>query len=403
MLSIDIVFYLDSDWATHHRPPERFSELAHRLSLEGKVLCVNRPVSLLSDPFLRFGKWIRYVLNRKNYIEMEENFFLFTPFVLLHDLIAIRIFGLTAINRFLLAMQIGSIIKKHKYNAKQRIAWITDPLMSNYYGLACETIRVYECIDKQTELVPGWMSKQKMKEIEKQACVLADIVFCTASGLYNECKQFKANSYYTPNASDTKLLQKTQDPLTAVNEAVKNLKHPIIGYLGTINEHTDISLLKYIADSRPAWSILMIGPVQWKSFSNPQLLKSLMKMPNVHLTGWLDRAALPGYCKTFDVCVIPYRTDSEFNRFVNPDKLHEYTAMGKPIVSTDIPEIDSHRSIIKVCKDREGIVTAIEESLAEDSREKVALRLGIAKENSWEKRAEEVMMIINNYLAGRKE
>lgn len=399
---MDFVFYLDNEWSFHHRPVERYMELAKRLAhLQGMVLCINRPVCPFTTPLLHFAKWRQWITARNHVSQLSDNLFLYTPYVLVHDLLALRVPSLPGLNHRLLARQIQKLLPKLGFNASERVAWITDPRMYNYFDVAQETVRVYECIDQQRAEVSGQRAKQEIGRLEEKVCTQADVVFCTALGLYEEKRRFNPNTYFVPNAADTKLLSRVQDPQTPVAESMRGLSHPIIGYLGTIHEHTDIALMKYVAEARPEWTILMIGPEQQKSFSRSALFTSFRQLPNVRLRGWVEREELPGYCKAFDVCVIPFRMDSEFNRYVNPDKLHEYMAMGKAVVSTDIPEVHSHRHIIKIAQSPAEFVQCIEQALAEDSPACIQERLRLAEENSWTRRAEQHLIIIEHVLTAR--
>ena len=403
MIPLDFIFYLTNEWSVHIRPVERYAELAKRLApLQARVLCVNRPVCPFTTPLLHFAKWRQWITAGNHVSQLSDNLFLYTPYVLLHDLLALRVPGLPCLNHRLLAKQVQSQMTRLGFCAPECVAWMTDPRMFNYFGVAQETVRVYECIDSQRALVSGQRAKQEMQRLEEKVCTHADVVFCTALGLYEEKKRLNPNTHFVPNAADTRLLSRVQDPQTPVAEYMRGLPHPIIGYLGTIHEHTDIALMKYIAEERPEWTIVMIGPEQNRKFSRSELFSSFRRLPNVKLIGWLEREELPSYCKAFDICVIPYRVDSEFNRYVNPEKLHEYTAMGKPAVSTDIPEVRSYGGIIKIAKTPGDFVRCIEQSLREDSPAKIRERMEIAKRNSWAKRVEEHLRIIEKVLASRK-
>lgn len=403
MIPLDFIFYMDNEWSVHYRPLERYDELAKRLApLQGRVLCVNRPICPFTTPLLHFAKWQQWITARNHVSQLSDNLFLYTPYVLLHDLLALRVPGLPHLNHRLLARQVQNLLQRLGFRASERVAWVTDPRMFNYFGAAQETVRVYECIDQQRATVSHQRAMQKMERLEEKVCTQTDVVFCTALGLYKEKKQLNPNTYFMANAADTRLLSRVQDPQTPVAEYMRVLSHPIIGYLGTIHEHTDIALMRYVAEARPEWTIVMIGPEQQKSFSRSVLFTSFRQLPNVRLTGWVEREELPSYCKAFDVCVIPYRMDSEFNRYVNPDKLHEYMAMGKPVVSTDIPEVHSHRHIIKIAQTPEDFVHAIEESLAEEDLARVEERLRLAQENSWTKRAEQHLAIIEYVLTTKR-
>ena len=71
--------------------------------------------------------------------------------------------------------------------------------------------------------------------------------------------------------------------------------------------------------------------------ANPAGMARLRALPNVHFLGRKPYAALPGYCKAFDVALLPF-IKNELTENANPLKLREYLAAGLPVVSTDIPE-----------------------------------------------------------------
>lgn len=400
----DIVFFLANDWRQHHRPQGRFRAFRDAIKpSQSKVLCVNTPVCLLTTPWSQPRKWREWLGGDSRVHEITDNVVLYTPFVLVHDTVAVRHPTLTALSQSMLRRGISRVLKAHGFAAKHRVSWVDDPFGVLYYGVAEETLRVYECRDRYVD-IPGLYSRSStlVERLEALALKKADVVFCTSAGLYEATKAANARVYLSPNASDTDLLMKTQDPATPVAGAMSALTHPVIGYLGTINEHTDIALLVHVAQARPDWTIVMIGPQQGPRLSGWALLNTFRSMPNVMLTGWLPREELPTYCKAFDVCIIPYRTDSTFNLYVNPDKLHEYTAMGKPVVSTDLPEVQSHKDIIKIATTPEEFVRAIEAWLQEDSPEKIQERLRIARENSWEKRVGEMLTTIQHALVHKR-
>lgn len=402
-MDLDFVFYLSNDWSMHHRPVERYTELARQLqSTDTQVLCVDRSVCPFTTPIRNRAKWRQWRASQDHARPLADNLFLYTPYVLLHDLLALRVPGLPALNHRVLAKQVRGVLAKKGFRASERVAWVTDPRMVNYYGVAQETVQVYECIDHVQAEVNGQRAKLEIARLEERVCRQADVVFCTARGLYEEKKAFNPNTHFVPNAADTGLLTKTQDPQTPIAASLRDLPHPIVGYLGTINEHTDIALLKQAAEARPEWTFVMIGPELSKDASSSTLLAEYRALPNVRFTGWVEREELPNYCKAFDVCVIPYRTDSDFNRYVNPEKMHEYIAMGKPVVATDIPEVRSHQHIIQIAQSSAQFVPCIERALAEDSPARIQERLRVAQENSWAARARQHSAIIERALTARR-
>ena len=54
--------------------------------------------------------------------------------------------------------------------------------------------------------------------------------------------------------------------------------------------------------------------------------------------GEVDYKDVPNLIRNFDVGIIPYQLNS-FNLGTNPNKFFEYSAMGVPCISTDIPSL----------------------------------------------------------------
>ena len=101
-----------------------------------------------------------------------------------------------------------------------------------------------------------------------------------------------------------------------------------------------------------------------------------------------------------DVGIAPYyMTDSNTGR--TPNKMWQYLAAGKPAVITNLPNV-RHWSfpsgtVYKADKEKE-FVDMIEKAYQEDSGKLVKERIHLAKNNSWEKRAELLLSYIDDKL-----
>jgi teichuronic acid biosynthesis glycosyltransferase TuaH len=113
-----------------------------------------------------------------------------------------------------------------------------------------------------------------------------------------------------------------------------SLPGPVAGFVGRINERTDLRLLEAIADR--GRSLLLVGPKD-PAFE-PERFEALRRRRNVRWVGLKPFEALPSYLRMMDVGLVPYR-DSRFNRGSFPLKTLEYLAAGLPVVATDLPAI----------------------------------------------------------------
>src|SRR5262249_21713488 len=81
--------------------------------------------------------------------------------------------------------------------------------------------------------------------------------------------------------------------------------------------------------------------------------------PNVSMLGWRPQEQIHSYNRTFDVCLIPYRTDHPFNRACSPTKIMDYMGTGRPIVSTAVPECQLYGHLSHVAASTEAFVESV--------------------------------------------
>ncbi|RJR47033.1 MAG: hypothetical protein C4576_10120, partial [Desulfobacteraceae bacterium] len=107
------------------------------------------------------------------------------------------------------------------------------------------------------------------------------------------------------------------------------------------------------------------------------------------------------YIRCFDVALIPYLLN-EYSRFVYPNKLNEYLIMGKPVVSTGLPEVEyfneSHGNIVSVVHNHAAFISQIQYCLDQDSDTLRAQRTAFVESNAWDKKIEAMQSLIQAKL-----
>ena len=91
------------------------------------------------------------------------------------------------------------------------------------------------------------------------------------------------------------------------------------------------------------------------------------RRPNVHAIGWRPQAELPRYYQAFDVILIPYAQDNQFNQACSPTKIMDGLGSGRPIVATAIPECRLSSHLFDVAEDAGEFVDAVRSIIAAGS------------------------------------
>ncbi|MGE5454713.1 MAG: glycosyltransferase, partial [Methylocystaceae bacterium] len=136
-------------------------------------------------------------------------------------------------------------------------------------------------------------------------------------------------------------------------------------------------------------SLVMVGPCY-----------NILELPqrkNIYWLGHKPYTQLAAYLTHFDVGIIPFR-NSSMTQAVNPIKMWEYLAAGIPVVSTELPETKGYGQLVLTADNRSKFVSHIELALSENNPTKKAHRRLLAKQNSWEIRAQLILDIIEQHL-----
>ena len=400
MSDYDFVIFLSGDWDTFFRR-YLLRVLAKQLPMS-VVLCVDRPVCLVSTPFRDPNRWIKQVAGRDRLRKLGENLFVYKPWVFLHDHVAARIPIITILNRNWLKRQLKLVTDSLGLRKEHLIVWIFDPFQEEYLGLLNERLMIYECYDEYTAnpSVPLFRTKDELARREKRILDRVDMTFVVSEALYENKKLFSHNINIVPNAVDARHFGSVRDENTNSAEDIADISPPIIGYLGNLTDRIDFGLLLELAKSRPEWSVVLIGGIRsgFKKRVSRHNFEALQQMRNVHLCGPVPYENIPGYLKVFDVCIIPYITHDPFNIHCSPLKLYEYLATGKPIVTTDLPAVRSFKGLLRIARDGKEFKYQIEQALMENDETLQLKRIRIAQENSWEKRAKKIIALLEKCL-----
>ncbi len=267
---------------------------------------------------------------------------------------------------------------------RQVASWFVVPHPGPLAGHLGERFVVYYCIDDYSDLPD--VDRGEIARLDEKLTCAADLVFVASRTLLERKRELNPATEFSPHGVDFDHFQRACAEITPVPEMVRNLPHPIIGYIGSINGWTDIDLLVHLAHSRPQWTLLLIGLASVD-------LRKLRRCPNVFLAGPQPYEKLPEWAKSFDVAILPYQLN-QGSINANPLKLREYLATGKPVVATSTPEVERFAHCVRIASSREEFLDQIELTLIHDSEAERKARIQEVMSCTWEARAAEVLRVV---------
>ncbi len=228
---------------------------------------------------------------------------------------------------------------------------------------------------------------------EERALVrAADLVLASSSAIADHLRAIGApHVELIENAADYDKFSSVDLPLPTEPVDVAGIAHPRVGYTGALNRKVDFPLFLRLSTRFPHVQFVFIGQLGRVDPAGERALAQLRIRDNVHLLGFKEPRELPEYMAAMDVNVMAYRVgDDVWTAGIYPLKLHEYLAVGQPVVSTDLPSVRPFADVIRIAATPEAWESALSDVFAGRATGSTATRRERARQNSWNARAEHV-------------
>ncbi len=258
------------------------------------------------------------------------------------------------------------------------VLWYYTPMALGYTRHLKPELTVYDCMD---ELSMFKDPPPHLKSREAELFERARLVFTGGQSLYEAKRTQHPSVHAFPSSIDKAHFGRAReggpDP---VDQA--GIPHPRLGFFGVVDERMDLDLLTQVADARPDWHLVIIGPV---AKIDPE---TLPQRTNIHYLGAKSYKELPHYLAGWDAALLPFaRNDS--TRFISPTKTPEYLAGGRPVVSTAIRDVArpyGEQGLVWIADDTPGFVSSVEQALSLNGDRGAWLKRvdAFLAENSWD-------------------
>ncbi len=303
---------------------------------------------------------------------------------------------ITPINNRILAKVLHHAMRLLEVRAP--ILWLYYPWHAGLVGRLDEKLVCYHVYDELGDYPFHRHLKGFIEGCDRELCRKADLILASSSAQAERRKSLNAQTYFVPNAVDFAHFQKALDPDLPLPDDVQRVPRPRIGYVGLLGFQVNTGLLLDVANARPDWHLVLVGPDR---LGESKHIRELRKLENVHFLGQKRLEELPAYLKACDVALLPYDLTTHVSTSY-PLKLHEYLAAGKPVVSVRLRELLIFQEVVYFADSAADFVQGIARALEEDSPERVQQRVAVAQENTWDRRVEQISALVDQCLRDKQ-
>jgi UDP-galactopyranose mutase len=270
------------------------------------------------------------------------------------------------------------------------VAWYYTPMSLPFSDHLTPVATIYDCMD---ELSSFKNAPPVLRECERALMGRAELVLTGGQSLYEAKRRQHHNIHPFPSSVDVEHFAAARG-ITVDPADQAGIPHPRLGFFGVIDERMDVALLDSVAQARPDWHLVLLGPIVK---IDPA---SLPHRPNIHYLGSKKYDELPHYVAGWDVALLPFARN-EATRFISPTKTPEYMAAGRPVVSTSIRDVVrpyGQRGLVRIADEPDAFVAACEAALAEDATGRTRAADAFLRQTSWDGTWRRIRLLVDALL-----
>jgi glycosyltransferase involved in cell wall biosynthesis len=223
------------------------------------------------------------------------------------------------LNRALLRRQLTRLIRNLP---SPPVVVTTLPIVADLVGELPVRRWVYYCVDDFGQW-PG-LDQLPLRRMDDQLIARADVRIAVSETLRDRIRSLGQDAHLLTHGVDVQLWADAGPA-----PALEGLKRPLVVFWGVVDRRMDVSFVRRLASELTSGTVVLAGPR-----ADPD--RALLEPANVVSVGALPFEQLPGLAREASVLVMPY-ADLPVTRAMQPLKLKEYLATGKPVVVRDLP------------------------------------------------------------------
>ncbi len=249
---------------------------------------------------------------------------------------------------------------------------------------------ICDIIDDQRAFDLTQADRRQVEENYETILPMADIILTNCQPNVETFAPLAETIHFVPNGTEI-----PPDDL-AMPAILEHISRPIAGYVGHLQDRIDWDLLDEVAHRLPDVSLVIAG-----GGANKENIDRLSKRLNVHFVGVVPYANVKAFIQHFDVCIVPHK-GTDLTKRMNPLKVYNYFAAKKPIVATEVENIDgSMTPYIRFAKNAGEMAVSINECV--DTPQIYDERyIEVLNEITWQSRINHIGAILDEHLPSPK-
>jgi teichuronic acid biosynthesis glycosyltransferase TuaH len=292
-----------------------------------------------------------------------------------------------------------AVVRRHVRAAAQRLGlyaggrkpmlWLNPYYAEHMIGRLGEAATIYDITDDWTQFGDEGSTRRRIVEQDRRLSERADAIIVCSEALHASKAEYADKLHLIGNGVDCEHYADVRNCDSPLPALVRSWRRPVLGYTGTLHrDRLDVTLLVEIARRMREGTVVLIGPCHL----NGDERRRLEATGRVVLAGPIPYAKLPEAMRGFDVCIVPHRV-TPFTESLNPIKLWEYLAAGKPIVSTPVAGFRDYPQHVRLAGDADAFLCAATDALSENGTAALR-RQQLAGHHSWVQRVAAVERVI---------
>jgi glycosyltransferase involved in cell wall biosynthesis len=286
-----------------------------------------------------------------------------------------------------LAVQLRTAGRRHGLTGRNA-AWFSVPVVAPLRGHLGErgSILYYQDRYEAFSHVNPPMLRRHLASLAR-GC---EVSVATAVELAHDLRALGAAPTIVPHGVD--IHRFASDDVSAPS-LLEDLPRPLVGYVGLLDDYLAFDHLLAVADKMVDGTLVLVGPANVD-------VSDLERHPRIRLLGPQPYGDIPAYLQAFACCLVPFAIN-DLTVGVNPIKLREYLAAGRPVVSTLMPEVEKYADVVALA---DGPAHFAESVLAQLSPEADTVRARASRRarvgaESWDAVADRIEPLLRSLIS----